>query len=182
MILSWPRLRRTAAIPAEIRVRADLPRGEKVLASDATTDGSWLLGTRRSLLILTADDRVVVPWEEVEDVAWDMEGEQLRITSIGEFGAPRPSYTLATGEEPHLLLQLIRERVTASIVLQRRVPVAQDQDQRLGLTVIGRRSPSGGPVRWMHAYDEGLDPTSPEVVAAADLALVQAQAEVGDVI
>ena len=79
-------------------------------------------------------------------------------------------------EDPALLLQLVRERVTASIVLQRRVPVRG----KLGLTVIGRRSPVGGPVAWMHAYDRGLDPDDPEVVAVADLALVQAQAEVGD--
>ena len=79
-------------------------------------------------------------------------------------------------EDPALLLQLLRERVTASIVLQRRVPVRGT----LGLTVIGRRSPVGGPVAWMHAYDAGLDPDDPEVVAVADLALAQAQAEVGD--
>ena len=46
--------------------------------------------------------------------------------------------------------------------------------------MIGRRSPVGGPVSWMHAYDAGLDPDDPEVVAVADLALAQAQAEVGD--
>ena len=37
--------------------------------------------------------------------------------------------------------------------------------------MIGRRSPAGGPVAWMHAYDRGLDPADPEVVAVADLAL-----------
>ena len=79
-------------------------------------------------------------------------------------------------EEPALLLQLLRERVTASIVLQRRVPVRGS----LGLVVIGRRSPVGGPVTWMHAYDAGLDPDDPEVVAIADLALAHAQAEVGE--
>ncbi len=87
----------------------------------------------------------------------------------------RPSYTFAM-EDPALLLQLVRERVTASIVLQRRVPVRD----RLGLTVIGRRSPVGGPVAWMHAYDPGLDPHDPEVSAVAAQALAQAQAEVGD--
>ena len=78
-------------------------------------------------------------------------------------------------DDPALLLQLVRERVTASIVLQRRVPVRG----KLGLTVIGRRSPAGGPVTWMHAYDAGLDPDDPEVAAVADRALAGAQAEVG---
>ena len=75
-----------------------------------------------------------------------------------------------------LLLQLVRERVTASIVLQRRVPVRAG----LGLTVIGRRSPVGGPVGWMHAYDPGLDPNDPEVAAVAAAALAEAQGEVGE--
>ena len=82
-----------------------------------------------------------MPWEQVEDAAWDHEGERLRVAGVGEFGQPRPSYTFEM-EDPALLLQLVRERVTASIVLQRRVPVRG----RLGLTVIGRRSPVGGPV------------------------------------
>jgi hypothetical protein len=32
----------------------------------------------------------------------------------------------------------------------------------------------------MHAYDPGLDPADPEVRAAADAALAQAKAEIGD--
>ena len=161
--------------PAEVLERAALPPGEKVLASGDASDGSWLLGTRRLLVMITHDERVLMPWEQVEDVSWDHEGERLRITGIGEYGQPRPSYTFVMAEPAHLL-QLVRERVTASIVLQRRVPVRG----RLGLQVIGRRSPVGGPITWMHAYDAGLNPDDPEVVAVADLALLQAQAEVGE--
>ena len=163
--------------PAEVLERAALAPGDKVLAASQARDGSWVLGTRRLLVLTTPGERVLLPWEQVEDAAWDLEGEQLRITGVGEFGRPRPSYTF-TMDDPERLLQLIRERVTASIVLQRRMPVRG----KLGVTVIGRRCPAGGPVTWMHAYDEGLDPDDPEVVAVADLALLQAQAEVGDTI
>jgi len=162
-------------LPSDVLDRASLPRGEKVLASAQDADGSWLLGTRRTLVLLLPSGVERLAWEEVEDVAWDQEERRLRVTGIGRYGEPRPSYTF-TMEDPALLLQLVRERVTASIVLQRRVPVRD----KLGLTVIGRRSPVGGPVTWMHAYDPGLDPDDPEVVAVADLALGQAQAEVGD--
>ena len=126
-------------------------------------------------MLLPAEGASRSPWEEVEDAAWDQEARRLRVTGVGAYGEPRPSYAFEM-EDPALLLQLVRERVTASIVLQRRVPVRG----KLGLTVIGRRSPVGGPVAWMHAYDPGLDPDDPEVVAVADLALAQAQAEVGD--
>ena len=119
--------------------------------------------------------RTASPWEQIEDAAWDNDASLLRITTIGEYGEPRPSYTFEM-QDPALLLQLLRERVTASIVLQRRVPVRG----QLGLTVIGRRSPVGGVVEWMHAYDPGLDPVDPEVAAIADEALAQARAEVGD--
>jgi hypothetical protein len=162
-------------IPAEVLQRAALPRGDKVLASGVAHDGTWLLGTRRVLVLVTHEQRLVMPWEAVEDAAWDRDDERLRITGVGEFGRPRPTYDLQMDEPAHLL-QLLRERVTASIVLQRREPVRG----RLGVMVIGRRSPVGGPITWMHAYDAGLDPDDPEVVAVADLALTQARSEVGD--
>ena len=162
-------------VPDDVLGRARLPRGEKVLASAESVDGTWLLGTRVRLVVVDSSEVVSIPWERVEDAGWDQDDSLLRITGIGEYGQPRPSYSL-TMQDPSHLLQLLRERVTASIVLQRRVPVRGS----LGLVVIGRRSPVGGPVSWMHAYDAGLDPDDPEVVAVADLALTQAQGEVGD--
>ena len=167
--------RRGGGVPAEVLERAHLGRGEKALASAETADGTWLLGTRRSLVLVMPTEVRQLAWEEIEDAAWDHEAGRLRVTGVGSYGEPRPSYTLEL-QDPALLLQLVRERVTASIVLQRRVPVRG----AFGLTVIGRRSPVGGPVAWMHSYDPGLDPDDPEVAVVADLALIQAQAEVGD--
>jgi hypothetical protein len=166
---------RRGTVPDGILARAGLPRGERVLASAPATDGSWVLGTRVRLVLVRPDGVTQLPWEGVEDAAWDQDGSRLRITGIGEYGEPRPSYTFEM-DDPALLLQLVRERVTASIVLQRWVPVRRRQ----GLTVIGRRSPIGGPVTWMHAYDLGLDPADPDVAAAAEQALLAARAEVGD--
>jgi hypothetical protein len=167
---------RRGGVPADVVARAALPRGEKVLAGAGSRDGTWVLGTRRLLVVLPPDGPAdAVPWEQVEDAAWDAEESRLRITLVGEFGRPRPSYLLVV-EEPALLLQLVRERVTASIVLQRRVPV----HGRRGFTVIGRRSPVGGQVAWMTSYDEGVDPADPEVQVAVERALAGAQAEVGE--
>jgi hypothetical protein len=171
---------RGGRVPAAVIARAQLPRGEKVLAHTVATDGTWLLGTRLRLVLVDGGDpseerpAIQIPWEEVEDASWEQDDGRLRVAEIGQYGAPRPTYSF-TVQDPALLLQLIRERVTASIVLQRRVPVRG----KLGLTVIGRRSPVGGPVAWMYAYDAGVDPTEPEVVAVADQALEQARAEVG---
>jgi len=63
-----------------------------------------------------------------------------------------------------LLLELVRERVTASVVLQRRVIT----DGTRGLLVIGRRPPTGdGEVIWAYQFDAGVDPEDPAVAAAA---------------
>ena len=82
----------------------------------------------------------------------------------------------ATLTDPGRLLELVRERVTASVVLQRHVTLGR----RRGLRVIARRAPSGaGAVQWVYEYDEGVDPDDPEVRAAADEALELARRDVG---
>lgn len=146
-------------------------------------EGTWLVGTRSELVLLpsgadTSDPEVTrIPWERVEGADWDREESRLRVTELGEWGLPRPSYVFAMPEaEPAMLLQLIRERVTASVVLQRGRLI----EGRRGLKVIGRRSPAGGPITWMHEYDAGIDPHDPEVAAVAEALLREAQADVGE--
>lgn len=163
---------RSARPPAD--VLAALPRGERVLAS-AESEGRWIVGTRTAL-ILTGDEGVIrLPWEQVQGAEWNRDESKLRVTGVGEYGRPRPSYAFML-EDPRLLLQLVRERITASIVLQRGVLV----DGKRGFKVIGRRSPAGGPVFWMHEYDQGIDPGDPAVAALAEEALASARAEVGE--
>ena len=172
---------RRGGVPVEVLARAGLAPGERPLAHATAEDGSWILGTRRQLVIVgpagegSPTERRALAWEQVEEAVWDQESSRLRVTEIGSYGVQRPAYSVEL-EDPALLLQLVRERVTASIVLQRWVPVRGSR----GLTVIGRRSPVGGPVTWMHAYDQGLDPADPEVAASAEQALSAARAEVGE--
>jgi hypothetical protein len=81
-----------------------------------------------------------------------------------------------TVSEPGLLLAMVRERVTASVLLQRRVPV----DGRLGVVVIARRPPRGqGDIIWAVEFDAGLDPEDPLVAEAAADGLRAAQDELG---
>jgi hypothetical protein len=151
------------------------------LAFAETADGTWLVATRDALFVVDPDGSGAterrIPWEQVESADWDREGSRLRVTEIGRFGQPRPSYVFTLPDhEPASLLQLIRERVTASVVLQRGRLVSGKR----GLKVIGRRSPGGGPITWMHEYDEGIDPDDPAVAEAADALLQQARADVGE--
>jgi hypothetical protein len=157
-------------------------RGERLLA-DAVAEGGHLGGTRDALYLLRSkgsgalglEETVRIPWEEVQAADWDQDSSTLHVSEVGSWGEERPDY-LFTLEEPGLLLQLVRERVTASVVLQRHVAI----NGRRGVRVIARRAPSGHhPVVWIYEYDEGVDPADPAVQAAAAEALEAARADVG---
>ena len=144
--------------------------GERLLAWATTAQGP-VGGTRDALYLPDAR----VPWERVQATDWDRETSVLRVSEVGSWGAVRPEHVLDV-EEPGRLLELVRERVTASVVLQRHVPL----EGRRGVRVIARRAPSGNqPVQWIYEYDEGVDPADPVVQAAAAEALEAARADVG---
>lgn len=143
--------------------------GAGVLAA-AESDAGLLEGTREALR--WPGQRL--PWHEIETAEWDRDSQTLHVTEVGEYGHLRRSWSFRI-PEPGRLLELVRERVTASVVLQRRAVVAG----RRGVTVRGRRTPSGQ-LRWTVSYDEGLDPADPAVALVSNEALAEARAEVGD--
>jgi hypothetical protein len=158
------------------RPPVELAAGESALAWAVVDGGGWVVGTRDALYVPAGR----VPWEQVEAADWDDELERLRVTEVGTFGEPRPQHllTLATkGADTHRLLQLVRERVTASVLLSRHVPVVGHK----GVRVIARRAPAGrSPVLWFYEYDAGIDPDDPVVRAAAETALDAARSDVGE--
>lgn len=152
--------------------------GERVLAWGDTTDGAVVAGSREAFYLADQSGRVSVrlPWEQVEAADWDRDASVLRVVEVGTWGEQREVHRVPL-DDPRDLLQLVRERVTASIVLQRHVPVTD----RRGLRVVARRSPVVGdtPVSWFFEYDDGVDPDDPAVRAAATTALAQARADTG---
>lgn len=147
--------------------------GERVLAWTRTTDGGVLAGTRDAMYL---PHGVRLPWEQVESADWDVDAERLVVAEVGTWGQERAVHELAVAE-PRTLLELVRERVTASIVLQRHVPV----HGKRGVRVIGRRAPSGRhPVVWLTEYDVGVEPDDPAAARAAADALDAARLEVGE--
>lgn len=148
-----------------------------MLAHTGASDGTWLLGTRSGLVIV-GEVVETLRWEQVESADWNRDEDRLRVSEVGEFGQPRATheFTLA---DPGRLLQLIRERVTASVLLQRRVTLP---GSRSGFTVVARRSPDrDGEIGWAVEYDVGVDPADPVVREAADACLRAAQDEVGSI-
>lgn len=155
------------------RTRPSVPvaPGEKVLAWATATSGEVVAGTRDALYL--GDARLA--WEEVEAADWDRDTSRLRLSEVGQWGEQRVEHAL-TIDEPGRLLELIRERVTASVVLQRHVPL----EHRRGLRVIARRAPRGDrPISWFYEYDEGIDPDDPAVQEVARATLAAARGEVG---
>ena len=70
----------------------------------------------------------------------------------------------------------MRERVTASVLVSRHVPVTE----RRGVRIVARRAPAGrSEVQWLYEFDEGIDPDDAFVRAAAETALAAAKADVG---
>jgi hypothetical protein len=174
-----------------------LGRGERVLATSRDSDERWVVGTDRTLCLPTADgtyDRI--PWELVEHAEWDRDTEVLRVTGTAPLGEQLPVWSLSFAGPDSRLLSLIRERITASVVVDQRVSLRAP----LGVRVIARRPPariedpgiagdpgmagdpgSAGPaggMLWALAFDEGLDPADPDILAAAERALDGVRAEV----
>ena len=149
------------------------PRGERLLAWTETAGSQTVGGSRHALYL---PDGIRLPWEQIEAANWDRETTQLRVTEVGTWGEEKAAHTCEI-TEPGRLLELIRERVTASILLQRHVPV----HGKRGVRVIARRSP-GRPAEmaWFFQYDDGVDPNDAEVQRLADAALSTARADVGD--
>lgn len=167
-------VRRHPQPPAEVVARAGL-EGERVLASVQATDGTWLFGTRDVLVVVDPVDTRRIPWEQVESADWDRDSETLRVVELAPYGEPRPVHSLAL-EEPGRMLQLVRERVTASVLLSRRVRLPG----RNGLTVLARRAPGGtGKITWAYDLDPGVDPADPAVAEAAEAALAEARRDLG---
>jgi hypothetical protein len=175
----WLEERRRRTVPAEVRARAALRRGERVLAAAAADGDTWLLGTQDHLVVVdrAGDDVRQVPWEQVLRAHWDRDTDRLTVVEVGRYGLPQPVHELTITDpgEPTSLLQLVRERVTASVVLQRRVYV----DGRRGLVVVARRPPNGGALTWAYDLDPGVDPADPAVAAAAERGLRAAAEELG---
>lgn len=152
----------------------EVASGEKLLAWAESGSGEMVGATRDALYVVARQSRRI-PWEQIEAADWDKDTSVLRVSEVGSWSVERPEYAF-TLDEPGRLLELVRERVSASVVLQRHVALSG----RRGLRVIARRAPRGDqPLTWVYEYDAGIDPDDPVVRLAAERALTAARDEVG---
>ncbi|WP_328321801.1 hypothetical protein OHA70_25365 [Kribbella sp. NBC_00382] len=172
---SWPR-ELTEAVAIASR---HSPGGkEDILAAVQLIDGNWVAGSRAALYLPTETEGAVrrVGWEKIERAGWDSEESVLRVYETTAFGTPLRATELKV-EDPGRFGQLLRERIDASVLVQRHVPLAGKK----GVRVVGRRNPSepDAPVSWNFVLDKGLEPTQPGLVERAEAALAAVRDEFG---
>jgi hypothetical protein len=155
---------RTAGLPVD--------PGERLLATATLTSGT-AAATDRRLLIPVADGFYAIDWESVDRVSWDRDDESLLVVETAPMGSPARNHRLRF-ERPGRLLDVIREQVTASVVISRYVPV----DGERGVRVTGRRRAGQIGLRWVVAVDAGLDLADPSVRGLVDTAVAGVRAEV----
>lgn len=163
--------------PAAVTSRLDLARGEHVLAWASARSGEWYVGTNLAIhLPAAAGGYRRLGWEDVERADWQRDSDRLAIVEVAEWDEPEQT-TVVTMDEPGRLLELLRERVTSTVVCSFYARVRG----KAGLSVVGRRSPAGvGPVTWSYVLSAGLQPSDPDVVDVAARTLAEARHEVED--
>lgn len=150
----------------------ELARGERVLASDVTTDDSPVVATNHRVLLPTPDGLASIGWASVERASFDQESDLLTIIETASMGS-RPRRFRLRIEGAHALLDVIREQVKASVILSRHMVIADGK----GVRISGRRRPDTGALAWNVTADAGLDVANPDVRARIDAALAEVRAE-----
>jgi hypothetical protein len=167
-----PLFRRNPATPPTVP-GLDLAPGERILATGETASGTLVATTHR--LVIPVDDGVrAIGWEDVECATWDGEADQLVVLETAPLGARPRQHRLHLREASPTVLDVLREQVTASVVVSRHIPLVGAK----GIRVSGRRRTGAGGLVWRVAVDPGIDVGDLAVRAAVDEAIARVRAEV----
>jgi hypothetical protein len=155
-------------LPPEARAPLGLGSRERVLAAARLRDGSWVAATPDGLAL--GDLRL--DWVAITTARWDHEGETLALRWLTEAGI---GSRVLPVDEPGTLPDTVHTRVTATVLLSRRLSVAGGG----GVRVAARRQP-GRPLLWQVVPDRGVDPDEAATKAAVDAALRSMALELGE--
>jgi hypothetical protein len=164
------RWNRRLTLPAEARDALPLDAGERLLAVARLVDGSWVAATPGALVL--PGHRV--DWSTVAHAEWSDERSQLRVDLLRTADAEAETHRLAL-DEPGRVPEVVRDRVTSSIVASRHTPV----EGRAGVRVVARRVPGEDELQWQVVVDRGLDPADPRVQTAGDTAVSDLRRDLG---
>ncbi len=173
MLSRWSHWVGAGRLPSAVRDRlTDAAPLERPLAWAVDQRGRWYVGTAAAFYLPDVDDAAAfrrLPWEQILRADWSSDDDVLTIVEADENSLAIRLMRAAR------LLELVRERVTRSIVCSVSAAVRGDRS----VTVAARRSPTGdGELVWTVAYSAGLDPDDPAVSVAVRRAREQALAEI----
>lgn len=158
--MAW--LRRS--LPKAARESVQIQTGEHVVTwsrSPIASGSAFLVATQKALYFDDHFPHGRVPWDAIAKANWDEPMLQLVLQPNGE---ATPSVVQVQLEEAGQMPTTVRERVTASILLQERVLLDGDK----GALMVARKSSDTGEIRWNIVFDSGLDPQNPELRRRAD--------------
>ncbi|AYY14023.1 hypothetical protein EF847_16250 [Actinobacteria bacterium YIM 96077] len=144
----------------------NLEPGERVLARASGPDGEVSATNRR---LIWPDGSI--HWYEIERASWDGDAAHLLVTPVATSEHAGP-YRLVLNE-PTRLVDVVREQVTASVVITRHVPLSGEH----GVQVTGRRRADGSLV-WNAVVDAALDLDDPQLRTRLDAAITTVRSEI----
>lgn len=167
---------KTRGLPQEVyeswasALRAQPGRQVRVLAWAKTLDG-YCVGSPSALSFGDGTGWSHIGWHQIETGGWDADTGRL---SWSLYGGDRDFMELS---EVGRLPELFRERVSASIVLEKFIPI----HNRRGVLISGRRdlADPDAPITWHSTLRGGLTWETEGVKAATDRAIVQVRTEYG---
>ena len=170
---SLRRLRRRAVPADDVLGRLPLGAGERVLSEAEDLDHTaWLVATNHAFAVLGPDGGLSRRhrWHEVDQGSWQRDNGLLTVTFVDR---SRPGQW-RLGQERHLL-QTLRERVQASVVLTQELTLT---GRRTGRAVI-RQDLATRELLEQVVLGRGVRAGDPEVGAAVRAALDYLREQVG---
>ena len=164
--MKWKR----AELDPEVYARLDVRPKERVLAWSDDGAGRPVVATETALhLQRVPPDYARFGWEQIERASY--EAGTLTVVLGEALGGA--TLRVPVGAERQLPV-VVRDRITASVVVDRFVALSGDA----GVRVVGRRGADGG-VTWRIDLDAELE-GDPRAGAASQEALAEVRAEVGE--
>ena len=156
-------MRWRSGTPEEAARAVTLAPGERILAAAQTPDGAWVVGTDRRLHLpsgagASGEGHVVVAWDHIDAATWHKDDSRLVVVTL-PIGGQQPARYEVVLPQPGHLPELVRERVTSTILVSQHVPLVG----RSGARIFGRRAPGSAEIVWTVVYDKGVDGNDPAI-------------------